>query len=238
MNIRRAWRPGAAALVTALAATVAWAQAPSPLPPQNVMSLSASASVEVTRDLLNLVLSTTREGPDAAAVQAQLVQALDAALAEARKAAKPGQVEVSTGNFSLHPRYTPKGGISQWQGTAELRVEGRDTQAITNLVARIRTLTVARVGYTLSREARQKVEGEVAAEAIARFRAKAEAYAKQFGFGAVTLREVQVSNDEVAHFGPQPVARAMAADATAEALPVEAGKASVTATVSGSVQMK
>ncbi len=34
-------------------------------------------------------------------------------------------------------------------------------------------MTIARVGYSLSREARERLEGEVAAQAIARFRAKA-----------------------------------------------------------------
>ena len=56
------------------------------------MSLNASASVEVTKDLLNVVLTVTREGQDATTVQTQLKQALDAALAEARKVAKPGQL--------------------------------------------------------------------------------------------------------------------------------------------------
>ena len=79
-------------------------------PPQGVLSLSASASVEVTKDLLAVTFSTTREGTDANAVQAQLKQALDAALAEAKKAARPGQVDVQTGNFSLFPRYAPEQG--------------------------------------------------------------------------------------------------------------------------------
>jgi len=188
--------------------------------------------------MLNLVLSTTREGPEPGVVQAQLTQALDAALVEARKIAKPGQVDVSTGNFSISPRYTPKGGIINWQGSAELRIEGRDVQAISKLVARIPTLSVARVGYSLSREAREKVEAEVAAEAIARFRAKAEAYARHFGFSAVTLREVQVSSDDAPRFSTMAMSAPRAAAASADALPVEAGNANVTATVSGVVQMK
>ena len=84
-------------------------------------------SVEVTKDVLAVTFSTTKEGADANAVQAQLKQALDAALAEAKKSgASPGQVDVQTGAFSLFPRYTNKGGISGWQGTAELIVDGRD----------------------------------------------------------------------------------------------------------------
>ena len=57
--------------------------------PQNVVSLSASGTVEVMQDLLVLTLSTTREGADAASVQAQLKTALDSALTEARRSAQP-----------------------------------------------------------------------------------------------------------------------------------------------------
>jgi predicted secreted protein len=230
------------ALVRALgiAALSGSAMAQTPPTPQNVVSLSASASLEVAKDWLTVVFSTTRDGVDAALVQSQLKQALDAALNEAKKAAKPGQVEVQTGGFSLSPRYTPKGGISGWQGSTELVVEGRDTQAIAALTSKVQTLTIARVGFSLSREARQKVEGDVAAMAIERFRARADAVSKQFGFAGYTVREVNVSAD--AGMGqPQPYMRAAAAPAMMAGdagLPVEGGKATVTASVNGSVQMK
>ena len=206
--------------------------------PQNVVSLSASATVEIAKDWLTVVFSTTREGADAAAVQSQLRQALDTALAEAKKAAKPGQVEVQTGGFSLSPRYNPKGGITGWQGSTELVVEGRDAQAIAQLTGRVQTLSIARVGFSLSREARQKVEGDVAAQAIERFRSRAEAVSKQFGFAGYSVREVTVNADSPMG-PPQPMMRIQASRAMADdgALPVEAGKATVTASVSGSVQM-
>jgi len=215
---------------------------PAAPPPQNVVSLSASASVEVQKDWIAVVFSTTREGADAAAVQGQLRQALDAALTEARKIAKPGQVEVQTGAFSLYPRYTSKPNaaavINGWQGSTELVVEGRDVQAISQLTGRVSTLTIARVSFSLSREAREKVEGDVSAQAIARFRARADAVSRQFGFTGYTVREVAV-NAESPGSVVMPVMRAQAMRASAEeALPVEAGKATVTAQVSGSVQMR
>lgn len=206
----------------------------------NLLTLSATASVEVTRDVLNLSFSTQREGADAATVQAQLMQALEPALAEARKIAKPGQVEVSTGSFSVYPRRLPNGGAMQWQGTVEMLVEGRDTGALAGLVGRVRTLSVARVGYSLSREARDKVQAEVSAEAIARFRRQAESHARAFGFSAYTLRSVELSTNESGR-PPMPVFRASAAGgamASDAALPVEAGTASVSSTVSGTVQLK
>lgn len=224
------------ASVSALALTAAAQAAPDTMPRER-LSLSASASTEVTRDTLGVAFSTTREGSDAAAVQNGLKQALDAALAEARKVAKPGQVDVQTGGFSLSPRYEPKTGkINGWQGTAELLVEGRDAAAIAQLTGRITTLSVSRVGYSLSREAREKAEAEISAQAIARYRAKAADYARQFGYAGYTVGEVNVSADEAA---PRPVMmkamRASAAPMADEALPTEAGKATVTVQVNGTV---
>lgn len=232
----------AAAVVGLGAATGAAAQAVMPTmqaAPQGVLGLNASASVEVTKDLLSITFTATREGADAAAVQSQLKQALDAALAEARKAAKPEQVEVQTGNFSLYPRYAQKGGINGWQGTAELVVQGRDMAAISQLSGRIQTMNIGRVSYGLSREATQKVEAEVTAQAIKRFQAQANEMARQFGYQGATVREVNVQTSEpgMSPIAPKAYMRAAAAPMD-EALPVEAGKGTVTATVSGTVHMK
>jgi len=245
---RRAVGRRAASLAAAIALAVASASSlaagsaaeiASAFAPQGVVSLSSSASLEVTRDLLSVTFNTTREGGDAASVQAQLKQALDAALAEAKKVARPGQLEVQTGNFTLAPRYTNKGVSNGWQGSAELVVEGRDMQAIGQLTGRITTLTINRVGYGLSRELREKSEGEVSAQAIARYRAKAADYAKQFGYSGYALREVNVSSNEQAPM-PRPMmmqARAAAAPPMDDALPVEPGKGTVTVSVSGTVQL-
>ena len=223
------------ALLSLLASASAWA---ADVPPQNVVGLSASATLEVTKDVLSVTLSTTREGTDAGSVQAALKQALDAALAEAKKVAKPNQIEVQTGNFSLFPRYSNKGVITGWQGNAELVVEGRDIPGIAQLTGRISTLTIARVGTNLSREQREKVESDVAAQAIARYRAKAADYAKQFGFSGYTVREVNVNGNEPVAYATAPMMRmnAKAADA-AESLPVELGKGTVTVNVNGTVQL-
>jgi len=211
--------------------------------PTGVLGLTANASVEVTRDLLSVILSTTKEGSDANVVQAQLKQALDAALAEAKKAARPGQVDVQTGNFSLYPRYSSgsssaRPAITGWQGTSEIVIEGHDMAAIGQLTGRVTTMTIARVGYRLSREASQKVESDIAAQAIAAFRAKAANSAKQFGYSGYEIREVNLSTNEPQN-GPMPMMapRAMRASSD-DVLPVEPGKATVTATVNGTVQMK
>ena len=230
--------PIAAALLAA-----AFAARPAELPPPaGVLGLSASASTEVANDVLGVTLAATRDGLDAQAVQTALKRALDAALAESRRAARPdGQIEVRTGNFSLFPRYSNKGQVAGWQGTAELLLEGKDMAGIAQLVGRLNALpeplTISRVGYRLSKEQRAKVEAEVTAQAIERYRARAAEMARQFGYGGYTIREVTVSGNEPPPYGPVAMMRAKPAGAADEALPVEPGKGSVMVTVSGTVQM-
>ena len=158
--------------------------------------------------------------------------------------ARADQVELQTGNFALYPRYSnpgPRGGtpaIAGWTGSAELTVQGKDIAAIAQLTGRVQTMTIARVGYTLSREAREKVEADAVAQAISRWRAKAQHMSQQFGYTGYSVREVNVATNEPGG-GPVPVmmrAKVMSAVAE-EALPTEAGKGEVTATVSGSAQM-
>lgn len=207
-------------------------------PPQNVLQLSAAGTVEVQQDLLSITLSTTRDAPEAATVQGQLRTALEAALAEAKKNAQPGQLDVRTGNFSLSPRYTREGKINGWQGTTELVIEGRDFARITQTAGRITTLSLGRIGFGLSREERAKVETQAQTLAIDNFKQKAGELARGFGFGGYTLREVSVNASEGGMERPRMMAaqaKAFSADAP---VPVEAGKTSVVVNVSGSVQLR
>lgn len=224
-------------LAASLALAAAAASAQTVPPPQNVLQLQASGTVEVQQDLLMMTLTTSRDGTDPSTVQAQLKSALDAALAEARRNAQPGQLDVRTGNFALYPRHNRDGRISGWTGSTELVLEGRDFARITQVAGRINTMTLGGVSFGLSREQRAKVEGEAQAQAIERFKARAAELARGFGFTGYTLREVAVNTNEPG-FMPR-MRMAAAPNAAAEApVPVEPGRSAVTVTVSGSVQLR
>jgi predicted secreted protein len=208
--------------------------------PQNIVSLQAQGSLEVQQDLLTISMNTTRDGADATTVQTQLKTALDAALAEAKKVAQPGQLDVRTGNFSLYPRYGRDGKINGWQGSTELVLEGRDFTRISTLAGKINTLTLGNVAFGLSREARARVEAEVTAQAIERFKTKAQEVSKGFGFSGFTVREVSVNANDQGFVG-RPRMMAMEAKMSSAAdsqVPVEAGRSTVVVNVAGSVQMK
>jgi len=231
-----------ARFVVVLAALFSWAGATygqtisTGLPSQRV-SLSATASVQVNKDWLTVSLTTTREGADPQTVQGQLKVALDAALALAKSDARAGQMEVRTGRFGLVPRYAREGKLTGWQGTAELILEGQDIARISATAGKLQTLTVANMSFGLTPVQRQAAQATAQSQAISLFRQRASDIAKSFDLTGYTLGEVTVNFDD-GGYAPRPMmmaARAMSADA---AVPVEAGLALVSVTVSGSVQLK
>ncbi|WP_374523581.1 SIMPL domain-containing protein [Hydrogenophaga sp.] len=208
--------------------------------PSNVVQLQASGSVDVPQDWLTVRLSTTREASDAATVQNQLKQATEAALASLRAQVRPGDFEVRTGSFGVYPRYASAGKMAGWHGSAEVIIEGRDIERISAAAGKVSGMTVGQMGFSLSREARRKLESQVQAMAIDRFKARAAEIAQGFGFTGYQLREVSVS---AADEPGRPIyARPMAMEAKAAMsdapIPVEAGTSTVSVTVSGSVQLR
>lgn len=224
----------------ALAGLAAHAQGTAAVPAlQNVVQLAASATVQVQQDWLALTMSTTRDGTDASVVQHQLRQALDSALQETRRLAGPEQFDVRTGRFNLVPRYNRDGRITGWQGTVELALEGRDFAQIAAAAGKVQSLTMAGVQFSLSPRQRARAEDEARSLAIERFKAQAGEIAKGFGFTSYQLREVSINaNDQ----GMPPRPRLMAMEARAAVadapVPIEAGKASIVVTVSGTVQLR
>ena len=207
--------------------------------PEGVVTLASSAQVQVPNDWITVQFSTSKEGTDANAVQAALKEALGATLAQARAVAKgDGHVEVQGGGFSLQPRFNNKGVVNGWTGSTSLVVQGRDMGTIAELAGKVQTMTVGSLDYSVSREAREKIETELAAQAIAGFRARAAAYAKAFGYAGFTIREVNVQTDQQQGPPPRPfAAKAMAMAGASDALPTDAGKGSVTSNVNGSVTL-
>jgi predicted secreted protein len=224
-------------------AAVAMAFAPALSHAQNLpaatqrVNLASSASVQVAQDLLTLSLSVVREGRDAHTLQSQINAALESALQLARRVAKPGQMEVRSGQFNLSPRYGRDGKLSGWQGSAGLILEGRDFARITETAGKLQTLTVASIHFGLTPQQFQTAQAKAQAQAIAQFRSNAGDVAKGFGFSDYTLGEVHIGAETPA---PMVRQRMLASASMASDAPIaaEGGTSQVTVTVSGSVQLK
>jgi predicted secreted protein len=185
-----------------------------------------------------MTLAVQKEGLQAPAVQKQLNTVLSAALAVATPLAKPGSVEVSTGEMNVSPRYGREGKINGWSGSAQLLLQGRDAVQIATLAGRLVDLSVAQIGWQLSPEQKNAAESRIQAEAVARFQSKAQSLTQQFGFAAYTLREVRVSAQEAGDGGIMPRMAMASMDAAPLPTPTLAGKSRVVVNVSGSIVLR
>ncbi|MGZ2745736.1 SIMPL domain-containing protein [Burkholderia stagnalis] len=224
-----------------LASPAARAQAVNPhFPePSGVLSLSSQASAEVPQDIIHITLFYEQQAKDPGSLTAALNQRADAALAQAKGVSG---VTAHTGAFSVYPSTDRDGKISAWRGRTEIVLESRDFAAASKLAGQLSNLMqVANVEFSLSPEAQRAAEQKLTTEAIKSFRVRAEEAAKAFGYNSYAIRDVNVGGGR--NVQPYPRMMAMAAPAMDSAkmsapIAVEGGKATVSVTVNGSVQMK
>jgi len=198
------------------------------------VSLSASAEMEVPNDRLNAELYVQVEGEDASRLAAQVNQAMEWALAQAKQVS---QVEARTEDYRTHPLYR-KQTLTGWRVRQSIRLKSADTTALSELVGRLQQrLAVESVGYELSPEARQAAENQLIAQAIDSFTARAKQVAKQFGRAGYRLVRVDIMNGSVS---PRPMYRAaaMAMDVERAAPRFQPGSQTVTITVNGTIELK
>lgn len=240
----RLMRNSLSALLVSAGALGSWgvAQAQNAEVLRNVVQLSATGNVEVQQDWLQMNLMVTRDANDAMVVQKHLQQVVDAAMQNLKPKAQGQDMQVRSGSFGVYPRHGSDGKIKGWQGRAEVVLEGKDFTRISQAAAQVKDMTVASMGFGLSREGREKVQAQAQSEAIDHFKQRATTVAKQFGFNSYTLREVNVSSPD-GFYAPRMQRMNVGAPMSAklemaDSVPVEAGKEQVMVNVSGSVQLQ
>lgn len=207
--------------------------------PYQVVHLTASAQTEVPQDWLVMHLTVQKEGVLAPAVQKQLNTVVAAALAVATPMVKPSALELSTGQMNVSPRYGRDGKISAWAGSAQLILQGRDAIQMATLAARLPEMVVTQIDWQLSPEQKTAAETRIQAEAVERFKSKAQALTQQFGFAGYTLRELRVNAQEGGEVGVMPRMAMVQMDASnAAPVPTVAGKSRVVVNISGSIQLR
>ncbi|WP_175690336.1 SIMPL domain-containing protein [Burkholderia anthina] len=224
-----------------LASPAAHAQTANPHFPEpaGVLSLSSQASADVPQDIIHITLFYEQQAKDPGSLTSALNQRADAALAQAKGVSG---VTAHTGAFSVYPSTDRDGKISAWRGRTEVVLESRDFAAASKLAGQLSNqMQVANVEFSLSPEAQRAAEQKLTTEAIKSFRARADEAAKAFGYNSYSIRDVNVGGGR--NVQPYPRMMAMAAapmDSAKMSAPiaVEGGKATVSVTVNGSVQMK
>lgn len=204
------------------------------------IQLSAQAREEVANDTLTALLYAEEQDADSAALANRINQKLEQAYARARKA---GFADIRAGNYTTTPVINQNGKISGWRARGEVVIEStRIREALAVVSSLQQELMLQQLGFSLSRKARDALEQKLTDEAIAAFRDKAQRAARAFGYAGYEIREVSVDSASDGD-GRRPMLMmakaggAARADAVAE-LSAEAGKATLSVNVAGSVRAR
>ena len=220
-------------LVLALAALPALGHEPEPR--YNRASFSVSATEDVANDTLVAVLAVQRDGSSARQLATEVNQVMAWALGRAKEAPA---IKVQTLDYQTNPIYQ-KNVVTGWRVSQSLRLEGRDTAAVSDMVGVLQErLNLQQVAYEVSRERRKEVEDRLIGEAIAAFQARAKRVAADLQRRTFRLVQMDVSSGPA----PMPVFRQRAmpmamAEAAAAPPAIEAGTQTITIGVSGEIEL-
>ncbi len=200
------------------------------------VSLSASARSEVANDVLTADLFAQEEGPEARSLAGKVNRKTAWGLEQAKQA--PG-VSARTLDYRTQPVYR-NGRVDGWQVSQTIRLESRDSEAISQLIGTLQEqLSVRSVTNRVSPERRKDTEDKLIDEAIAAFSERAERIAAAFGKTGYRLMSVQVDTSDALSMPRPYAARAMAMSESAVAPPtLDAGTSEIRVVVSGTIELK
>lgn len=199
-------------------------------------------SREIANDQMNAVLSVELSDKDAGRLAQQIATLMNEAM---KKAAAYPTVKATSGNQNTWPVYgeslTSSSKLESWRGRAEIRLESKDFKATSELIAKLQEkMQLNGINFSVSQEARRKVEDNLTAEAIAAFRARAEKITT--AWNAKGYRLVYMNLGSAGNPMPyQPMMRMKTMDAAAESVPAQdmaGGETRLIVTVSGSVELQ
>jgi len=205
--------------------------------PMRRVDFAVQSSREVANDWVRAVVGVTDEDADAAKLADRVNQAMAWALERAR--ARPG-VSVESGGYTTMPVHDPRKGERRfWRASQDLRLEGADPRAVSELLGELQSRVQLRsIDFTVSPSQRRKVEDELIDEALAAFLARADRVRQRLGGRGYQI--VQISIGTSGAPPPVPVMRAAMAMESASVAPpaLEAGTSELVISVSGSIQLE
>lgn len=205
------------------------------------VDFSSEVAREIPNDQMNATLSIELNDKDAGKLAQQLNLAINDAI---KKASVYPSVKVSSGNQNTWPIYgstlTTSSKLESWRGRAEIRLETKDFKAAGELIGKLQEkLQINGINFVVSPESRRKVEDSLTSEAIASFKARADAI--RSAWSAKGYKLVQMSLGSAG--GPMPympmmrTMKATEADG-APAQELAGGDTRLVVNVSGSIELQ
>ena len=216
------------------------ANADTPLTYQRV-DFSTEVARDIPNDQMNATLSIEFSDKDAGKLAQQLTLAINDAM---KKAAAYPTVKATSGNQNTWPVYgstlTSSSKLESWRGRAEIRLESGDFKAASELIGKLQEkLQMNGIRFVVSADMRSRTESKLTTEAIAAFKARAEAIRN--AWSAKGYRLVQMSLGAAG--GPAPYMPMMRVMKTADAgsaltQDMAGGETHLVVNVSGTIELQ
>ena len=196
--------------------------------------LSADASRPAPNDLAIAQLYAEQSGPDAAAVARQVNRNIASAIETARSYQ---DIKVQSAGTSTWPVYAKTGGrIEAWRMRSEIRLETRNTAALSELVGKLQaSLAVSNISMQPAEETRRKAADEATVDAIRAFEQRAALIASTLG------KNYRIHRLNISESGARPPIyakmRTSAMMAEAAPAPMEGGESDISVSVNGSIEL-
>lgn len=194
------------------------------------IDLSVESTRSAPNDLARATVFAEASGPSAA----ELGRRVNAQIAEGLQLArKYATLKVRSGNNQTTPLYGKNGRIDGWRVRSELIIESKDLPIVSEALGKLQaTLNVEQLTLLPAPETRKLAEDAAIGDALAAFRGRARLVADALG-KPYRIQKMSVLTQ------PRPIVPMMRATMMAEAapMPVEAGEASISVTVSGQIEL-
>jgi predicted secreted protein len=207
-----------------------------------IVQLEAAARSELPHDEMVVQLAVERSGPTAEKLNDEVLDALNLAIAKAKAvngAKAVDGVKARLGAITTQPEWGAQGKRTGWRVRGVMVLEGKDLRAIGALAGELSAdLQIAGVSFQLTEAARTREESRLLKEAAAAFTERARETAAAFGFSSYELKTLNINHAPPP--APRPVQMEMRAAtmASSSKMPIEGGDATVTLSISGSVEFK
>jgi uncharacterized protein len=163
-------------------------------PGRTTLVLSETAARDVEQDTLVAMLSVRAEADAPRAAQDAVNRTMTAAVDQARAVAS---VRAATGGYRVYQEYDRDGKPRGWIAEQDLRLTSREAEPLLELAGTLQDdgLLLNGLAYQLGAEARRAVEDELALEAIAALRRRADEVAASVAMRVERIATLRVGED-------------------------------------------
>lgn len=200
-----------------------------------VASLSASASVHVDQDRVQITLAAQEVGAKQDEVASALNKKLDAVMKDA-KAEK--SVTAKSGMYRIWPTTNRDGNVAEWRGQAEIILESADFAKASDLAAKLADrMPINGISFSVSNETRIAQEQGLLEQAVSAFERRAQALSTALGFDSYAIKNIDLGGSGH-QISPMPKMMLIAASADgAAAAPIEGGQQELSLEISGQIYL-